>query len=92
MVVLRLLLQFLTQHIGVIVLRRTQPDLPRPFRLWLYPLPPIAALLGFTYILLARANFSRELALAAVIILVGLALLLLRRVKLSSPSAVTSAA
>ncbi len=83
MVVLRLLLQFLTQHIGVIVLRRTQPGLPRPFRLWLYPLPPIAALLGFTYILLARANFSRELALAAVIILIGLTLLLLRRVKLS---------
>lgn len=78
MVVIRLLLQFLTQHIGVMLLRRSQPGLPRPFRLWLYPLPPLAALAGFTYILLARANFTRELALAAVVILVGLALFLLR--------------
>jgi amino acid transporter len=86
MVVLRLLLQFLTQHIGVMVLRRTQPDLPRPFRLWLYPLPPIAALAGFTYILLARANFSRELALAAVLIAVGAALFFLRAHKTSPVS------
>ncbi len=78
MVVLRLLLQFLTQHIGVLYLRRSQPGLPRPFRLWLYPLPPLVALAGFTYILLARANFTRELALAAVVILVGLSLFLLR--------------
>ncbi len=86
MVVLRLLLQFLTQHIGVMVLRRTQPDLPRPFRLWLYPLPPIAALAGFTYILLARANFSRELALASVLIAVGAALFFLRAHKTSPVS------
>ena len=49
MVVLRLLLQFITQHIGVMLLRRTEPDLPRPFRLWLYPLPPLLSLAGFTY-------------------------------------------
>ncbi len=78
MVVLRLLLQFLTQHVGVLYLRRSQPDLPRPFRLWLYPLPPILALLGFTYILLARPNFTRELALAAIVILLGMFSLLLR--------------
>ncbi len=85
MVVLRLLLQFLTQHIGVMLLRRSQPGLPRPFRLWFYPLPPLAALAGFTYILLARANFTRELALAAVVILVGLALFLLRGIN-TAPS------
>ncbi len=26
---------------GVIVLRWTQPDLPRPYRIWAYPLPPL---------------------------------------------------
>jgi APA family basic amino acid/polyamine antiporter len=26
---------------GVIVLRRTQPDLPRPYRMWGYPLTPL---------------------------------------------------
>ncbi len=73
LVVIRILLQFLMQHIGVLYLRRTQPSLPRPFRLWLYPLPPLAALAGFTYILLARPNFHRELAMAAVVVVLGTA-------------------
>ncbi len=79
LVILRILLQFLLQHIGVLYLRRSQPDLPRPFRLWLYPLPPIAAIAGFTYLLFARPNFSRELLFAFALILVGTALFLLRR-------------
>jgi amino acid transporter len=74
LVVLRILLQFLVQHVGVLYLRRTQPDLPRPFRLWLYPLPPLAAIAGFTYILLSRPNFARELLLAALLIALGTAL------------------
>jgi amino acid transporter len=77
LVVLRILLQFLVQHIGVLYLRRTQPDLPRPFRLLLYPLPPLAAIAGFTYILLSRPNFERELLLAALLIVLGTTLFLL---------------
>lgn len=71
LVVLRILLQFLMQHVGVMLLRRTRPGLPRPFRIWLYPAPPLLAIAGFTYILLARPNFARELFLAAAIILLG---------------------
>jgi len=77
LVVLRILLQFLVQHIGVLYLRRTQPDLPRPFRLWLYPLPPMAAIAGFTYILLSRPNFERELLLALLLVAAGAVLFLL---------------
>lgn len=33
--------------LGVIVLRRTAPDLPRPYRVWAYPLPPLI-FLGIT--------------------------------------------
>lgn len=44
--------------LGVFVLRRTRPDLPRPFRTWLYPLPPVIflAITGWTllYIVLQR--------------------------------------
>ena len=58
LVVIRILLQFLLQHVGVMVLRRTQPDLPRPFRLWLYPLPPVLALVGFLYCGVWEAEFS----------------------------------
>ena len=36
------LMAFVIVSIGVIVLRRTRPDLPRPFRMPLVPLLPIA--------------------------------------------------
>jgi amino acid transporter len=71
LVVLRILVQFLMQHIGVIYLRRTQPEMPRPFRIWLYPLPPVVAIVGFAYILIERPNFQRELILAATLIVAG---------------------
>ncbi|WP_263380021.1 APC family permease [Granulicella paludicola] len=71
LVVLRIVLQFSLQHVGVIVLRIRRPDLPRPFRLWLYPVPPLLALAGFGYIVFSRPNFHRELLLAAVVALAG---------------------
>ncbi len=71
LVVLRIVLQFSVQHIGVMVLRKTQPNLPRPFRVWLYPLPPVIALCGFAYVVVARPNFTRELLLALFIAVVG---------------------
>ena len=37
-----LLLCSLLTVVGVIVLRSTQPALPRPYRVWAYPFPPIA--------------------------------------------------
>jgi amino acid transporter len=78
LVVLRILLQFSLQHIGVMLLRRRRPDLPRPFRLWLYPLPPVLALFGFGYIVLARPNFGRELLLSAAVAVLGSAVFFLR--------------
>ncbi len=71
LVVIRILLQFLSQHVGVMVLRKTQPDLPRPFRMGLYPLPPILALIGFSYIVVFRPNFHREVALAGCVLIAG---------------------
>jgi APA family basic amino acid/polyamine antiporter len=73
LVVLRIVVQFLLQHVGVMVLRYRQPELRRPFRVWLYPLPPVAALLGFGYILVGRPNYQRELAFAAAVALLGCA-------------------
>jgi amino acid transporter len=78
LVVIRILLQFIVQAVGVIFLRHRQPDLPRPFRMWLYPLPALLAIAGFLYILLARKNFQREIKYAVVILIVGLAVYLLR--------------
>src|SRR5665811_1398158 len=78
LVVIRILLQFIVQAVGVIVLRRRQPDMPRPFRMWLYPLPALMAIAGFTYILLARKNFQREIKYAFVILIAGLFVYFLR--------------
>src|SRR5215472_13704618 len=78
LVVIRILLQFLLQAIGVIVLRIRRPDMPRPFRMWLYPLPALLAIAGFTYILIMRKNFAREVVYAAVILITGVILYLIR--------------
>jgi amino acid transporter len=59
------------QHVGAIYLRQTQPEMPRPFRVWLYPLPPLAAICGFVYILVERVNFQREILGAGVVIVAG---------------------
>jgi amino acid transporter len=73
LVVLRILMQFLLQHVGVIYLRKTRPEMKRPFRMWLYPLPPLVAIAGFTYILIERANFEREILGTALVIVLGTA-------------------
>jgi amino acid transporter len=78
LVVLRILLQFLLQHFGVIYLRRTQPEMKRPFRIWLYPLPPLLAICGFVYILLERVNFQREILGAGAVIVAGTAMYAVR--------------
>jgi len=74
LVAIRILLQYVLQQTGVILLRLRRPDLPRPFRMWLYPWPPIVALAGFLFILLSRSDALRELVYAAVIAATGSAL------------------
>jgi amino acid transporter len=71
LVVLRIVVQFLMQHVGVMYLRRTQPEMKRPFKMWLYPLPPVAAICGFVYILLERPHFERQLLGAGAVIALG---------------------
>jgi amino acid transporter len=69
LVITRILLQFFLQQIGVIVLRIKQPDLERPFRMPLYPLPPIVAMAGFAFMLLNRRH-----ALGGLVVAVGIGL------------------
>ena len=64
LVVIRIVLQFLVQAVGLIVLRIRQPDLPRPFRMWLYPLPALLAAAGFVYILVSRKDSLRQIRYA----------------------------
>jgi APA family basic amino acid/polyamine antiporter len=78
LVVLRILLQFSLQHVGIMVWRKRRPEVARPFRVWLYPLPPLLALLGFGYIVVKRANSGKEVGLAVVVAVVGTVVFLAR--------------
>ena len=65
LVVTRILLQFFLQHAGVILLRMRRPQLERPFRMPLYPLPPLVAVGGFIFMLVNRSHALGGLAVAA---------------------------
>jgi APA family basic amino acid/polyamine antiporter len=78
LVVIRLILQFLVQAVGLIVFRITQPEAPRPFRMWLYPVPALLAIAGFLFILFNRVNWQKEIRYAAVILVAGLAIYMIR--------------
>jgi len=81
MVVIRIIVQFVAQIIGLLILRRTRPDMPRPFRMWLYPLPALIALGGFLYVLFMRDGFEKQVKYAAVLIVVGVLVFLVRSYK-----------
>src|SRR5205823_9901318 len=49
LVTTRILVQFIGQIIAVQLLRQRRPDLPRPFRIWLYPVPSLVALVGWIF-------------------------------------------
>src|SRR5213075_860324 len=46
----RILVQFIGQIGALTLLRRRAPDMPRPYRMWLYPVPSLVALLGWIFI------------------------------------------
>src|SRR5581483_12024204 len=83
LVITRILLQFLLQQFGVMLLRVQRPELERPFRIPLYPLPPLAAIAGFVLLLIYRPHALEGLAAAAVIAVSGSLLYLLRARRLS---------
>jgi amino acid transporter len=78
LVVIRIMVQFLAQTIGVIVLRVRRPDLPRPFRMWFYPLPSLIAFAGFLYVLISRPDFFKEIRYAVVLLVLGTIIYLVR--------------
>lgn len=50
MIVTRILVQFMGQVFGLMLLRRNAPDMPRPYRMWLYPVPALVSLLGWIFL------------------------------------------
>ncbi len=58
-VVVRIVVQFLAQIVGLHLLRKTRPDVVLPFRMWLYPLPSLVAVVGWLFVLGARLEYWR---------------------------------
>ncbi len=50
LIALRILVQFIGQIVAVTLLRKNAPKLDRPYRIWLYPLPSLIALVGWLFI------------------------------------------
>ncbi|MBM3460454.1 MAG: amino acid permease, partial [Armatimonadetes bacterium] len=46
----RILIQFVGQAVGLVLLRRYRPELERPYRLWAYPWPCVIAVIGWLYL------------------------------------------
>jgi amino acid transporter len=78
LVITRILLQFFLQQVGVILLRVQRPELARPFKMPLYPLPPLVAMAGFVFILANRSHALGGLAVAAGIAVLGTLIYMLR--------------
>ena len=76
LVAIRVMNQYLPQAISFFVLRFRRPDMPRPFKMWLYPLPGMAIVCGWIYIL--ATSMPRSLVLAVAVFVVGSAAYFLR--------------
>ena len=50
LIVTRILVQFMGQVVGLMMLRRRAPGMTRPYRMWLYPIPAFVALLGWIFV------------------------------------------
>src|SRR6195256_1279065 len=68
LVTMRILVQFIGQIGAVTLLRRRAPDMPRPYRMWLYPLPSLVALLGWTFIFATTPPLVMAFGLGALLL------------------------
>jgi basic amino acid/polyamine antiporter, APA family len=82
LVTIRIMLQFLVQTVGLLLLRATRPDFPRPFRMWFYPVPALLAMAGFIFVLISRRDFLKEVRYGTLLLLVGLAVYLWRAARI----------
>jgi len=65
------IIQAIAQVVVLTVLRRRQPGLTRPYRQWLYPLPSLAALVGWTYVYVSAGR--TPIVFSIVILAAGIA-------------------
>jgi amino acid transporter len=67
LIVTRILQQFIGQIVAIVLLRRREPDRPRPYKMWFYPLPCGLALIGWLYMYLTAAPLFIALGVATLL-------------------------
>ncbi len=75
----RIIVQFGGQIVGLVLLRKRHPDLPRPYRVWLYPLPAIVALAGWAFVFATTGVVVMLFGVAVLVVGVACFLLWSRR-------------
>jgi amino acid transporter len=75
LIVTRILVQFIGQIVGLMLLRKRAPDMPRPYRMWLYPVPALVALLGWIFVFVTTD--PRVIAFGIGVLVAGVAAFLL---------------
>jgi len=63
----RIVVQFIGQIAAVIWLRRRSPNMERPFKIWLYPLPVFIALAGWIFLLVTTNKVTLGYAMATLL-------------------------
>jgi amino acid transporter len=71
--------QFVSQVIGLMLLRHARPE-AFPFRMWLYPLPALLALVGWFYVFFSSGMFF--IVLGCGLLLAGVGVYLARAQRL----------
>jgi amino acid transporter len=68
-VTVRIAIQFIGQIVGLHLLRQRMPAGEMPFRMWLYPVPSLIALVGWVFVLVTSSH--EALLLAASVLVLG---------------------
>ena len=64
LIVTRIIVQFMGQIVALMLLRKLAPQMQRPYRVWLYPLPCLIALAGWGFIFATIPHMLKWLGLA----------------------------
>jgi amino acid transporter len=75
----QILLQFVWQCLAVMLLRRYRPDIPKPFKMWLYPLPALVSLAMWIYIFASSSTAGIVFSVAFLALAVGAYFIFQRR-------------
>ncbi len=67
----RILIQFIGHTVALFLIRAKRPDIERPFKMWLYPLPAVVSLLGYIYVFLSLGTYFVLFGIATLLMGVG---------------------